>query len=88
MACRCTVVTTDVFGASDVIDDSVSGYIVSVGDIDAFAERISRLTPDTLSRLREAARRRAAEFSWGKIAERVEALYREAVRAHRASSAS
>jgi glycosyltransferase involved in cell wall biosynthesis len=80
MSCGCTVVTTDVFGAADVVTDSVCGYVVPVEDVDALADRISRLTPDALSRLRAAARLRATEYSWERIVERIEALYSEAIR--------
>ncbi len=80
MACGCTIVTSDVFGAADVVNDSVSGYVIPIEDVDALADRISRLTPDLLVRLRAAARLAAVEYSCENIAERVETLYLEAIR--------
>jgi glycosyltransferase involved in cell wall biosynthesis len=60
------VVTTDVAGASDVVDDGVTGFVVGVDDFDALVHATRTLVDDAGRRRRmgDAARRRCtARFS-------------------------
>jgi glycosyltransferase involved in cell wall biosynthesis len=55
------VVTTDTAGAREVVEDGVTGEIVPVGDVAAFAAAIVRVAgdPDLCRRMGDAARARA-----------------------------
>lgn len=57
------VVTTDVSGARDVVDDGVTGYVVPVDDLDRLVERTAGLVADPAERsvIGQAARRRCVE---------------------------
>lgn len=57
MACRCPVVATRCGGPEEFVQDGVNGYLVEVGDIEAMAERITRVLQDTAlhTRLSHAA---------------------------------
>ena len=50
-------------GIPDLITDDVNGYLVEVGDIDAFAERLSRLAGDAAERQRMSLRAHEAVSS-------------------------
>jgi glycosyltransferase involved in cell wall biosynthesis len=77
MASGCAVISTDVFGARDVLAQESGGYIVPVGDGAAFAERTSILLDIAeRARLRREAVDRAKDFSWDTLAERAEDIYR------------
>jgi glycosyltransferase involved in cell wall biosynthesis len=58
------VVTTP--NAGLVVRDGVEGFVVPIRDVDALAGRIARLADDSALRTRmaEAARARALEFTW------------------------
>ncbi|MEQ8667412.1 MAG: glycosyltransferase family 4 protein [Rhodospirillales bacterium] len=60
MACARPVVTTDVIGCRDVIEDGVSGFLVPKDDPDAIAAALQKLAEDRDLRLRmgAAARKR------------------------------
>jgi UDP-glucose:tetrahydrobiopterin glucosyltransferase len=68
MACGTPVLAYNHGGPSELVVDGVSGYLTSVGDIDAMAEAVRRV--DQLER--SAARARAAEFSIERFADRYE----------------
>jgi glycosyltransferase involved in cell wall biosynthesis len=60
------VVTTDVPGATDIVDDGVTGFVVAVDDLDAMVRATRELVDDAALRARfgAAARRRGvARFS-------------------------
>jgi len=51
MACEVPVVASNVGGLPEVIEDSVTGFLCPVGDVDSMAERVFQLlTDDDLSR--------------------------------------
>ena len=80
MACGSAVVTTDGGALPEVVGPA--GVRVAAGDASALAQAIAALLPDAQRRqeLGEAGRRRvAANFHWGRTAERMNALYRELV---------
>jgi glycosyltransferase involved in cell wall biosynthesis len=77
MASGCAVISTDVFGAHDVLGQGAGGFIVPVADAAAFAEKTSiLLNPAERKRLRAEAVERANDFSWDTLAQRVEQIYR------------
>lgn len=80
MACGTPVVSTDVGGVREVVEDGRQGFLVPATDLEAYAERLQRLLRDReLSRrLGAAARERAvARFERHHVVEQYETLYRE-----------
>ncbi len=75
MAAGLPVITTPAAGS--VVRDGVDGYIVPVGDAATLRERMLQLRADRGLRLRmgEAARQRAAEFTWERYGRRVADAY-------------
>ena len=76
------MVMSDVGGFSEIAGEHGAGRLVAPGDPDALAAAIRELLADPAERrrLEEAARAAAAgAFSWDRIAERTEAVYRELV---------
>ena len=73
------IVATEVGGVPDVVDDGIEALLVPPEDPDALAGAIARIAADTglRERLGEAARSRAAEMGADRVAERVDAIYRE-----------
>ena len=74
------MVMSDVGGFSEISGEHGAGRLVAPGDSDALAAAIRELLADPAERrrLEEAARAAAAgPFSWDRIAERTEAVYRE-----------
>lgn len=63
-ACRKVVVATRVGGIPEVIEDGVTGFLVSPGNIDELASRVRQLVADSALRQRmgEAGRTRVEEF--------------------------
>jgi starch synthase len=80
MACGTAVVGSCVGGIPEVVDDGVTGLLVSPGDPAALADALNALLRDP-GRARaygDAGRARAVgEFSWSAIASQTVALYRE-----------
>lgn len=78
------IVTTNVCGMLDFIEDGVNGYLVPVGDEAALTMRLSQLVADeALARqLGEAARQTAQQFTWRQAAQAlIEAYLRVLVEA-------
>lgn len=76
MACGCAVVSSDVFGARDVIGVGIGGEITPIGDVGAFADALGRLANlERLSIKRAAAVDRVQDFSWLSLADRLEMIY-------------
>jgi glycosyltransferase involved in cell wall biosynthesis len=83
MAMGLPVVATDVGGTKELIEDGVSGFLLSVGDSTGMAEALLKLLGD--KRLREqvalAARKRVEEkFSFRLRLQRIEDLYEQLIR--------
>jgi glycosyltransferase involved in cell wall biosynthesis len=74
LACGIPVVTTR-GGISDYLDDACSVQF-DRGDAEGMARSILELldSPETLLRMRSAARRKALEFSWPKVAQQIQHL--------------
>jgi glycosyltransferase involved in cell wall biosynthesis len=74
------VVATDAGGTRTVVDDGETGFLVGVGDIDALADRLTRLRDDSSLRARlgaTAAQRMRNKFSIERMVDDVEGVYAE-----------
>jgi glycosyltransferase involved in cell wall biosynthesis len=79
MASGLAVVAFDYAAAALAIDHEASGYLVPVGDENAFVHTLGRAVTlaNSQSGLRTAAQNQAAEWSWSWIAQRVERHWTE-----------
>lgn len=79
MAAGLPVITTDAPGCRDVVRKGLDGLTVAVGDVDGLSAAMLSVYDDAAlrTRLAEAARVRAADFSWDAITDAYVALYRE-----------
>lgn len=80
LAAGVPVVATDAGGTRTVVDDGETGFVVPVGDVASLAARLERLRdePGLRDRFAAAGRRRMRErFSTSRMADEVDALYRE-----------
>jgi len=80
MALGRPVVTTNVGGIPEIVEDGRQAVLVPPGDAAALASAIGRLLDDPAEQLRlgsEAAARQAAQFSFDEMTRRVESLYLE-----------
>ena len=86
MACGAPAIVTDVPGLRDAV--GTAGLLVPVGDHRTLADALDRLAEkaDLRSSLRIAGIKRAAPFTWTRVAQEVVEVYRE-VLARRARSA-
>jgi glycosyltransferase involved in cell wall biosynthesis len=81
-AAGCPIVTTNVPGCREVVEDGVQGLCVSPRDANALADALARLIADPAMRARmgEAARLRAEmKFGLDAVITQTLALYREAI---------
>jgi glycosyltransferase involved in cell wall biosynthesis len=60
------------------------------GDVPALARALSQLVeaPERRGKLAEAGRRRALEFAWPRVVDRIEQVYRDAAGRHAVAAAS
>jgi N-acetyl-alpha-D-glucosaminyl L-malate synthase BshA len=79
MASAVPVIASGVGGIPEVVEDGVTGYLASVGDVDTMAERALRIleNPAEQARMKAAAVARAQDFTADKIVPRYESLYQE-----------
>jgi glycogen synthase len=77
MACGRPVIASRIGGLAEIVDDGVSGFLVEAGNHLQLAQRMVHLIQNNEQRLMmgQAARARAAEFSWARAAEQTHALY-------------
>lgn len=83
-------VVSDIGGNAAVVRDGENGLVVPVGDADALADAMVKMyrSPALRAEMGRAARARIMEdFEIGKIAARLEAVYRQATEADRAGPA-
>ncbi len=80
MAAGLPVVASDIAGYREVVRDGVEGLLVRPSDPEALATAVRTVLDDRAlaARLAEAGRARAREFSWKRVADRLEALYGDA----------
>jgi glycosyltransferase involved in cell wall biosynthesis len=82
MAAGVPIVASDCGAVRDIVDDGEQGYLVPVGDVDRFADRLRLLAgdPDLRARLGKAGRARAEhEFNIKQTARAYEELLTELV---------
>jgi N-acetyl-alpha-D-glucosaminyl L-malate synthase BshA len=79
MACAVPVLTNAVGGLSEVVVEGETGFLTSLGDVDAMIERALRVLRDDAlhARLRTGAARRALEFAADRIVPLYERLYED-----------
>jgi D-inositol-3-phosphate glycosyltransferase len=71
-ACGLPVVTTAVGGATDVVQNGVTGFIVDHGDAEQLARRLDdALDPNLAPALRKGASQSAQRFTWDRTASRL-----------------
>jgi D-inositol-3-phosphate glycosyltransferase len=77
MACARPVVASRVGGLKYLVRDGETGYHVQEGDAAELAGRLSQLLSDEslLQRMGQAARAEAEQYSWGRAAESISAVY-------------
>lgn len=83
MACGRPVVASNLPGVRTVVEDGSTGLLVPRKDPEALAGAISSLLtqPELRERLGTAARCRALEYDWSRVADQLEAVYRTVVAA-------
>jgi phosphatidyl-myo-inositol alpha-mannosyltransferase len=79
MAAGLPVVASRIPGFDEVVRDGTDGILVPPNDPRALADAAERVLTDPAlaGRLAEAGRARAAEFSWDRVADRLETVYRQ-----------
>jgi glycosyltransferase involved in cell wall biosynthesis len=81
-SCGKPIVTTDMPGCRETVDDGISGFLVPPDDAEAVADRLRRLVEDPALRrsMGAAAREKAlVEFADGRIVAETLAVYRRAL---------
>lgn len=70
-------VVTDIGGSRDFVEDGVNGFVISVGDGTALADRLDRLLsdPSLAAQFGRAARLRARNYTWSASADRLLMAY-------------
>jgi len=81
MACKLPLIATKNAGASDLIEEGVTGFVVPIRSPEAIAEKISWCAANRsrISGMGIAARERAGELSWRAYGKRIEAAIRELI---------
>lgn len=81
MACGTPVVASHTGGLAYLVQDGVTGFTVSGGDVRALARRLSQLLFDHELRLKigTQAAEYAKSYSWEVITQRIQALYQVAI---------
>ena len=79
MAAALPVVASDIPGYNEVVRHDVDGLLVPPDNPQALAEAVVRVLTDAglAERLSAGGPERAAEFSWDRVAERIEAIYED-----------
>jgi phosphatidylinositol alpha-mannosyltransferase len=79
MATARPVVASDIEGYREVLNDGVEGLLAPPCDEQALATRLIRIlqNPELARTMGQAGRARAVTFSWRRVADQVEAYYRE-----------
>lgn len=88
MACARPVIASRVGGLAYLVQDGVSGFHVQEGDPEELAERLTELLEgaELRERLGHAGRRLAQGYSWAETANRVDRVYTDIRKKHKAYS--
>ncbi len=70
------VIATNVGGLPDVVSDGITGYLVNPEDPNALAEAVVRLLSDDLNKYESNVRKETDRFSWEKMVEKIEELFK------------
>lgn len=72
------IVTTNICGMADFVDDGVNGFTVSVGDVVAIVQRLQQLVCDPLAarRMGEMARQKVQAYTWENGAQQMAEAYK------------
>ena len=84
MASGCPVIASRVSGVIDLVEDGHNGFLVEPRDVITLSDRIEVLAGDPKLRMSLGERARETvekKYSWDSIAERVTAVYKEAMEA-------
>ncbi|HEX9069810.1 MAG TPA: glycosyltransferase, partial [Ktedonobacterales bacterium] len=83
----CAVVASDIPGYRTVIEDAINGLLVKPRDPEHIAWAITYvlLDPERRRHLAEAARVRAQEYAWDRVAREIESYYLEVIAAPRST---
>jgi len=75
------IVTTNICGMADFIENGVNGLTVPVGNVESLAQSLNRLVEnETLVRsLGEAARQKVQAYTWERAAEKIAKVYQQAI---------
>jgi phosphatidylinositol alpha-mannosyltransferase len=75
------VIASHIAGYADVVTDGVDGVLVPPADPQRLAEQLQSMyhEPERRSAMGEAARLSAERYAWPRVAEKVEAVYRDAI---------
>ncbi len=81
MASAVPVVASKVGGIPGILRDGMDGFLIEPGDHVELAHKIIHLSEsrELRERMGKVARKRAMEFSWSRVAERMEEVYGEAL---------
>jgi glycosyltransferase involved in cell wall biosynthesis len=89
MAMGAPIVTTDVAGAKELVEDQATGFVLPQGDVEGLSQSLLRLVEDTALRktMGQAARRRIEErFSFRRRLSAIEDIYERLVQGGRISA--
>jgi len=75
------IVTTNICGMADFIENGINGIVVQVGDVESLTQSLDRLLEDeTLTRsLGEAARQKVQAYTWKNAGEKIAKAYQQAI---------
>lgn len=82
MACGTPVVASDVGAVHDLIEDGVDGFVVESRNVEqlTFAIQVLIQNPEIRKMMRKQGIEKMKEFRWGKIAEKLDRFYRQAIK--------
>jgi N-acetyl-alpha-D-glucosaminyl L-malate synthase BshA len=82
MACEVPVISSDAGGLTEVNIDGETGFVCSIGDVEAMAEKSLYLlsNPDVLQQFRKNALKQAKKYSLENILPQYEKTYEEAIK--------
>ncbi|RWZ59067.1 glycosyltransferase family 1 protein [Halobacillus fulvus] len=76
MAAGLVVLTTKVGALPDVVEDGRAGHLFEPGDVDGFTRQLSSLSQEEMERISSYNIEEAKEYSFDRLLERLERLYR------------